>query len=135
MPKFDEAMTELKADNYDQPATLQLIELVVAQNERIKNLEHASLEAKHRIGVIETTANGNTVSIASLSKSRDESDARVKVIEDKPTADSTAIADLDKRVTVCEGAIGSKAFKKAEVKPNGDTKPGFFAPPPNPVPA
>lgn len=123
MTKFEEAMNQIKTDNYDQPAVLQLIELVVAENERIKNLEHSSLEAKSRLGAVEVTANANKVSIGSLAQSRDTIDTRVKTIEDRPKNESTAISDLDKRVTAVEGAIGSKAFKKVEAKTNGTDEP------------
>lgn len=138
MTKFEDAIAAAKVAHYDDPETVQLIELIVAQNERVKNLEHSSLEAKSRLSVVEAAANGNTTSIASLTKSRDENDARVKVIEGKPDADTAAIADLDKRVTAVEGAVGSKAFKKAEAKTNGapaEPKPHFWEPAKQPEPA
>ena len=41
--KFDETVAKLKADNFESPTMLQVLDLVVEQNERIKNLETASL--------------------------------------------------------------------------------------------
>ena len=128
--KFEDAMTALKAENFQDPQTIQLIELMVAQNERIKNLEHFVLEAKHRLGTVEKIQDEHSQSIGSLATSRDTTETRVKTVEGKPEVDDKRIDELDKRVTVVEGAVGSKAYKRAEVKTNGadlaPPKPGFF---------
>lgn len=114
MAKFDEAVAKLKAEHYDSPDMVQVLELIVAQNERIKNLEQWHLEARHRLTAAETAINEHTQSITSLAKTRDEHETRVKAIEDKPVQDKTKIEDLDKRVTAVEGAVGSKAGRRLD---------------------
>jgi hypothetical protein len=116
MSKFDDAIAAAKAAHFDQPEVIQLIELIVAQNERIKNLEHFQLETKTRMAVSEKLQNEHTDSIASLAKSRDDHETRVKTVEDKPVVEDGKIKDLEKRVTVVEGAVGSKAYRRAETK-------------------
>ena len=121
MTKFDDAILALKAEHFDEPATLQLIDIVVEQNERIKNLEHFTLETKHRLGTTEKVQNEHTDSINSLATTRNETVTKVQAIEAKPAADNKRIDELDKRVTTVEGAVGSKAYKRAEAKV--ETKP------------
>ena len=121
--KFEDAIAAAKTAHYEQPEVLQLIDLIVAQNERIKNLEFYSLEAKHRMTVTEKTVAEHDQSIASLAKSRDEHETRIAAIDHKPAADDKRLDELDKRVTTVEGAVGSKAFRKAEVKTNGTVAP------------
>ena len=70
--KFDDAIAALKAEHYKSPEQLQILELLVAQNERIKNLEHFHLEVKSRLGVAEAKQVEHEQSIASLAKTRDE---------------------------------------------------------------
>jgi chromosome segregation ATPase len=122
--KFEEAIAAAKAAHYESPEILQLIDLIVAQNERIKNLELYSVEGKHRLGALETTAADHDHSIGSLAKSRDDHEARVKAVENRPAENNKRIDELDKRVTTVEGAVGSKAYKRNEnkvepVKTNG----------------
>src|ERR1700677_3896175 len=114
--KFEDAVTALKAEHFEEPATLQLIDIVVSQNERTKNLEHESLVAKSRLGVSERIQNEHTESITSLAKTRDESVTRINAIEIKPIENDKRFEELDKRVTTVEGAVGSKAYKRAEAK-------------------
>jgi wobble nucleotide-excising tRNase len=121
--KFEDAVTALKAEHFEEPATLQLIDIVVAQNERIKNLEHESLVAKSRLGVSERIQNEHTESIASLARTRDESVARINTIETKPVEDNKRLDELDTRVTTVEGAVGSKAYRRAEARQDPSLKP------------
>jgi len=121
--KFEDAVTALKAEHFEEPATLQLIDIVVAQNERIKNLEHESLVAKSRLGVSERIQNEHTESITSLARTRDESVARINTIETKPVEDNKRLDELDKRVTAVEGAVGSKAYRRAEARQDPSLKP------------
>ena len=118
--KFDDAIAALKAEHYESPEQLQILELLVAQNERIKNLEHFHLEAKSRLGVAEAKQVEHEQSIASLAKTRDEHEVRVKTIEDQPEKDKARLDDLDKRITTVEGAVGSKAYRRAENRPAND---------------
>lgn len=78
MSKFDDAIAALKAEHYDNPQTVQILELMVEQNERIKNLEHFVLEAKARLGAAEKIQGEHGQSIGSLAKLRDEHETRVK---------------------------------------------------------
>jgi septal ring factor EnvC (AmiA/AmiB activator) len=112
--KLEDALSALKSENSDNPTMVQLIELVVAQNEQIKNLQQYHLETKHRLGALEKTQAEHDQSIASLTKTRDETTSKVAAIESKPANDTKRLDELDKRVTTVEGAVGSKAFKKAE---------------------
>jgi chromosome segregation ATPase len=114
MSKFDDAIAAAKAAHFDQPEMVQLIELIVAQNERVKNLEHFQLEAKARMTATETAVSEHAQSIGSLTKSRDEHETRVKAIEAKPDQDTKRLDEVEKRVTVVEGAVGSKAYRKVE---------------------
>jgi len=116
MTKFDDAITALKAEHFDEPATLQLIDIVVAQNERLKNAEHFTLEAKSRLGAVEKIQNDHTQSIASLASTRDENAKRIVAVENAPVDQSKKIKELDERVTTVEGAVGSKAYRRAEAK-------------------
>lgn len=136
MSKFDDAIAAMKAEHYDNPQTVQVLELMVEQNERIKNLEHFVLESKSRLGAVEKVQYDHNQSIGSLTKSRDEHETRVKAIESKPAEDTKKIDDLEKRVTVVEGAVGSKAYRRAEAKaevaatdPVAPAKPHFWSPP------
>jgi len=118
--KFEEAIAAAKAAHYEQPDILQLIDLVVAQNENIKNLQHSSLEVKSRLADMEKTVAEQGPILASVAHTRDEHTAQLKVIQDKPVKDDKRIDDLDKRVSVVEGAVGSKAYRRIE---NKDVKP------------
>ena len=119
--KFEEAIAAAKAVHYEQPEVLQLIDLIVQQNERIKNLEHFELEAKSRMRATETTVADHDRSVSSLAQTRDDHEKRIKVVESKPEVGDKRIDELDKRVTTVEGAVGSKAYKRIE---NKDAKPG-----------
>jgi chromosome segregation ATPase len=114
--KFEEAIAAAKTAHYEQPDVLQLIDVIVQQNERIKNLEHFELEAKSRMNATETTVADHDRSIGSLARSRGEHETRLKAAEEKPAADTKRIDELDKRVTTVEGAVGSKAYKRIENK-------------------
>jgi uncharacterized coiled-coil protein SlyX len=112
--KLEDALTALKAENSDNPTMVQLIELVVAQNEQVKNLQQYHLETRHRLGALESKQAEHDQSIGSLSRSRDEHETRVKAVESKPANDTKRLDELDKRVTTVESAVGSKAFRKVE---------------------
>lgn len=130
--KFDDAIAALKAEHYESPEQLQILELLVAQNERIKNLEHFHLEVKSRLGVAEAKQVEHEQSIASLAKTRDEHEVRVKTIEGQPEQDKAKIEELDKRVTTVEGAVGSKAYRRVDPRPANDEPsppPGGWQPP------
>ena len=114
--KFEDAVAALKAKTYETPEMLQVLQLMVEQNERIKNLEHASIATKHQVDVVDERSTAHGVSIGSLAQDRDATAQRVKVIETKPATDTKKIEDLEKRVTAVEGAVGSKAYKKIETK-------------------
>ena len=133
--KFEDAIAAAKAAHYESPEILQLIDLIVAQNERIKNLELYSLEGKKRMSETEKTVADHDASISSLAKSRDEHDANLKAINDKPAAEDKRIDDLETRVTTVEGAVGSKAYKRLDNK-EGKVEPvpapSIFAPPGQP---
>ena len=112
--KLEDALTELKADHSTEPVTIQLIELIQTQNERIKNLEFHQLELKTKAAHFEKVQADHDQSIGSLTKTRDETVTKVTALESKPANDSKRVDELEKRVTTVEGAVGSKAFKKAE---------------------
>lgn len=112
--KFEDAVVALKAKNFDSPEMLQVLELMVEQNERIKNVEHASLESRHRHDATEDTVTAHGVSIGSLAQDRDTQAKRISEIVAKPEADEKRIKDLETRVTTVEGAIGSKAYRRNE---------------------
>ena len=143
--KFEDAVAALKAQHFESPDMLQVLQLMVEQNERIKNLEHANLGTKHALGVLDDASRSNTTSIGSLAADRDAHSTRINEIASKPAADTKKIDDLATRVTAVEGAVGSKAWKRVDppkpVVATGDPlvapKPGFFSgltgqPAPNP---
>lgn len=121
--KLEDALAALKAEHSDEPTMVQLIDLIVAQNERIKNLEHFSLEAKHRHAVVEKIQEEHSASIDSLAKTRDEQVSKVHAIETRPAQDTKRLDELDKRVTTVEGAVGSKAYKRTDTPTNGALNP------------
>jgi hypothetical protein len=144
--KFEDALASLKAKNFESPEMLQVLELMGEQNERIKNLELAKTANTHAIGVLDATQHAHGVSIGSLAQDRDTHAARIAELAGKPAVNDTKVVDLEKRVTAIEGAVGSKAWKRAEapkpVEVKGDpvapTKPGIFSgltgqPAPNPA--
>jgi hypothetical protein len=132
--KFEDAVAALKAQHFESPEMLQVLELMIEQNERIKNLENRSLANTHAVGVLDATQHSHGVSIGSLAADRDTHATRIAEISGKPAADSTKVTELEKRVAAVEGAVGSKSWKRVDppkpVEAKGDpvtAKPGFFA--------
>src|ERR1700722_4627490 len=137
---FEDAIAHLKASSFDSPEVIRTLELLGEQNERIKNLEAASLAHKHAIATLDATQHAHGVSIGSLAQDRDTHAARIAEIASKPAANDTKVVELEKRVTAVEGAVGSKAWKRVEppkpvevkgdpVKPEAESKsilPGFM---------
>jgi hypothetical protein len=112
--KFEDAVAALKAENYESPAMLQVLDIVTEQNERIKNLEAASLGTKQAISTLDAASNAHGVSIGSLAQDRQTHATQLATIVAQPAADSKKVEDLEKRVTAVEGAVGSKMWKRAE---------------------
>ena len=112
--KFEDAVAALKAQHFESPEMLQVLELMQEQNERIKNLEARSLANTHAVGVLDATQHAHGVSIGSLAADRDTHATRIAELVAKPANDGKKVEDLEKRVTAVEGAVGSKAWKRAE---------------------
>jgi hypothetical protein len=112
--KVEDAIASLKAQEFNTPAVLQVLDLITEQNERIKNLEAGTLTVRHALSVLDTTSVAHGASIGSLAQDRDTHAARIAEFGAKPAADSKKIEELDKRVTTVEGAVGSKMWKRAE---------------------
>jgi hypothetical protein len=112
--KFEDAVTALKAQHFESPDMLQVLELMVEQNERIKNLEASSLGYKHAVSVLDATQHAHGVSIGSLAQDRDTHATRIAEIVAKPDSDGKKVEDLEKRVTAVEGAVGSKSWKRVD---------------------
>lgn len=112
--KFEDAVAALKAKNFESPENLQVLELMIEQNERIKNLEAGSLASKQALSTLDADSHAHGVSIGSLAADRGTHATRIAELAAKPAADTKAIDDLTKRVTAVEGAVGSKMWKRAE---------------------
>jgi hypothetical protein len=135
--KFEDAVATLKAENYESPAMLQVLDIVSEQNERIKNLEAGNLATKQAISTLDAVSNAHGVSIGSLAQDRQTHAEQLATVVAQPAADAKKIEDLEKRVTAVEGAVGSKMWKRAEApkpvlplaaeKPVIEPKPGIFS--------
>jgi hypothetical protein len=112
--KFEDAVAALKAENFDSPHMLQVLDIITEQNDRIKNLEAASLGTKQAISTLDAASQSHGVSIGSLAQDRQAHAAQLAAVVAQPAADSAKVADLEKRVTAVEGAVGSKMWKRAE---------------------
>ena len=112
--------------------------------DRLANLEHANLEAVHRLTLIESRLNDSETRTAGYAKDRDELRKRVDTVEKIPVVSTEKLDAIERRLRQIEGAVGSKNFQapKGIVAPDpaADLKPGFFSrppavPEPAPVPA
>jgi hypothetical protein len=112
--KFEDAVAALKVQHFDTPDMLQVLELMVEQNERIKNLEAGSLTNKQAISTLDAASQAHGVSIGSLAQDRQAHATQIAAVVAAPAADSKKVEDLEKRVTAVEGAVGSKMWKRAE---------------------
>src|ERR1700675_122353 len=112
--KFEDAVAALKAENFESPTMLQVLELMVEQNDRIKNLEASSLGTKQAISTLDATSQSHGVSIGSLAADRQAHATQLAAVVAQPAADSKKVEDLEKRVTAVEGAVGSKVWKRTE---------------------
>ena len=112
--KFEDAVAALKAQHYESPEMLQVLQLISEQNERIKNLEAGNLANKHAVSELDAASKSHGVSIGSLAQDRDTHAKRIAEIAGKPEDDHKKVEELDKRVTAVEGAVGSKTWKRAE---------------------
>ncbi len=112
--KIEDAITALKADNFESPTMLQVLDIVTEQNERIKNLEASSLGTKQAISTLDAASQAHGVSIGSLAADRQAHATQIASVVAAPAADGKKVEDLEKRVTAVEGAVGSKVWKRAE---------------------
>jgi predicted short-subunit dehydrogenase-like oxidoreductase (DUF2520 family) len=135
--KFEDAVAALKAQHFESPEMVQVLELMVEQNERIKNLEAGNLANKHAVTVLDAASQAHGVSIGSLAQDRNTHAQRLAEVVAAPAADSKKVEDLEKRVTAVEGAVGSKVWKRAEapkpilpladpLKPEVEAKPSIL---------
>jgi hypothetical protein len=79
--------------------------------ERLANLEHANLEAMHRLSLLETRLADAEIRTAGYAKDRDEFRKRVDAVEKVPVASAEKLDAIEKRLRQVEGAVGSKNFK------------------------
>lgn len=79
--------------------------------DRIANLEHASLEAQHRLTILEDRLAKHDTLAAGYAKDRDDFRKRVTDVEKLPTDTAKQVADLTARLRAVEGAVGSKNFQ------------------------
>src|ERR1700722_17919683 len=54
--KFEDAVAALKAQHYESPEMLQVLQLISEQNERIKNLEAGNLANKHAVSELDAAS-------------------------------------------------------------------------------
>jgi|HubBroStandDraft_4_1064222.scaffolds.fasta_scaffold00027_74 hypothetical protein len=112
--KFEDGIAALKAENFESPTMLQVLDIVTEQNERIKNLEAASLGTRQAISTLDAETKSHGVSIGSLAQDRQTHAEQLATVVAQPAADAKKVEELEKRVTAVEGAVGSKMWKRAE---------------------
>lgn len=92
---------------------------------RVRNLEHASLEAAHANKMQQDAQADHETRLASVEADRKTAQAKIAAVEAAPLDVKKQLDDMDKRIRTVEGAVGSTGFKAAQ-SPDG-AKPAVFA--------